>query len=222
MEKRERKGSNNTNYGKYTSSDLFMKTKHTILLILFLLGLTGSAIRPHDYFTWILEVFPAILGCFILMVTFKKFQFTYLTYCMILLHCYILFIGGHYTYAEVPLFDWVKETFHQSRNNYDKVGHFAQGFAPAFIIKELFNRKKIVKPGSWLQVLTVCTCATISVFYEFLEWLVAILSGESSDSFLGTQGYVWDTQSDMLYACIGATCTVILFAEIQKRAIAKL
>lgn len=199
-----------------------MKTKHTLLIILFFLGLIISAIHPHDYFTWFLEVFPAIIGCIVLLLTFKKFQFTYLTYCMILVHCYILFVGGHYTYAEVPLFDWIKETFHQGRNNYDKVGHFAQGFVPALIVKELFIRKEVVKSGSWLSILTVCMCATISMFYEFLEWLVAILSGDSSDSFLGTQGYVWDTQSDMLCACIGAICTVTLLDNIQKKAIEKL
>lgn len=186
------------------------------------MGLVVSAIQPHDYFTLLLEIFPAIIGFFILILTFKKFSFTYLTYCLILLHCYILFIGGHYTYAEVPLFNWIRETCHQTRNNYDKVGHFIQGFVPAVIVRELFIRKQIVKRGAWLSVLTVCTCATISVFYEFLEWLVAILTGESSDAFLGTQGYVWDTQSDMLYACIGAICSILLLAKIQDREIEKL
>lgn len=199
-----------------------MKIKYTGLIILFLIGLSASAIHPHDYFTWILEVFPAILGCILLIITFKKFKFSYLTYCMILLHCYILFIGGHYTYAEVPLFDLIKETFHQGRNNYDKVGHFAQGFVPALIVRELFIRKQVVKAGNWLPVLTVCTCATISMFYEFLEWLVAVLSGDSSDAFLGTQGYVWDTQSDMLCACIGAICAIIILASTQNKSIAKL
>ncbi|HET6225427.1 MAG TPA: DUF2238 domain-containing protein [Bacteroidia bacterium] len=199
-----------------------MKIKYLILILLFLVGLVVSAIQPHDYFTLLLEIFPAIIGFFILILTFKKFSFTYLTYCLILLHCYILFIGGHYTYAEVPLFNWIRETCHQTRNNYDKVGHFIQGFVPAVIVRELFIRKQIVKRGAWLSVLTVCTCATISVFYEFLEWLVAILTGESSDAFLGTQGYVWDTQSDMLYACIGAICSILLLAKIQDREIEKL
>ena len=198
------------------------KPKNSILIILFLLGLIISATHPHDYFTWFLEVFPAIIGFLVLLVTYKRFQFTYFTYCMILVHCYILFIGGHYTYAKVPLFEWIKEAFHQSRNNYDKVGHFAQGFVPALIVRELFIRREIVKPGTWLSFLTICTCATISVFYEFLEWFVAERTGESSDSFLGTQGYVWDTQSDMLCACIGATCTVLFFSGIQNRAINRL
>lgn len=196
--------------------------KYWVLIILFLLGLVISGIHPHDYFTWLLEVFPAIIGLFVLLITFKKFKFSDLTYFLILAHCYILFIGGHYTYAEVPLFDWIKDTFEQSRNNYDKVGHFAQGFVPAMIVRELFIRKEIVKQKSWLSFLTVCVCIAISVFYEFLEWLVAIIIGESADSFLGTQGYVWDTQSDMLYATIGAMCMVIFISKIQDKQIEKM
>jgi len=195
--------------------------KHLILLIIFVLGFIASAIKPHDYFTWILEVFPAIIGVVVLSLTFQKFQFTFLTYCFILVHCYILFVGGHYTYAEVPLFDWIKEVFNQSRNNYDKVGHFAQGFVPAMIIRELFVRRQIVATH-WLAFLTMCTCVTISAFYEFLEWGVALASGQSAEAFLGTQGYVWDTQSDMLYATIGASCMLVLFSKIQNKAIQQL
>ena len=120
------------------------------------------------------------------------------------------------------MFDWIKEVFHQSRNNYDKVGHFTQGFVPAMIARELFIRKQVIKQGAWLSFLTVCVCVTVSVFYEFLEWLVAILSGQSAESFLGTQGYVWDTQSDMLYACIGATCMVVFMGRIQNKQILEL
>ncbi|MBA4240611.1 MAG: DUF2238 domain-containing protein [Sphingobacteriaceae bacterium] len=196
--------------------------KHYILILLFVVGLVVSAIHPHDYFTWFLEVFPAIIGIIVLSFTFKTFQFTFLTYCFILVHCYILFVGGHYTYAEVPLFDWIKDTFQQSRNNYDKVGHFAQGFIPAIIIRELFIRKEIVKPKAWLAFLTVCVCLAISAFYEFLEWGVAISSGQSAEAFLGTQGYVWDTQSDMLYATIGASCMLVFLSNTQNKAIEKL
>lgn len=196
--------------------------KYLILIVLFLLGLIVSGINPHDYFTWFLEVFPAIIGCLVLILTFKKFRFTMLTYWMILIHCYILFVGGHYTYAEVPLFDWIKELFHQSRNNYDKVGHFAQGFIPAFIVRELLLRKNIVSSGSWLSFLTITVCVFISVIYEFLEWFVAEMSGESADSFLGTQGFVWDTQSDMLFATIGATMMIVLFSKLQDKKIKEL
>jgi len=196
--------------------------KYWILLSLFFIGLILSGIKPHDYFTWFLEVFPAILGCLVLMATFNRFRFTYLTYCFILIHCYILFIGGHYTYAEVPFFDWIREVFHQSRNNYDKVGHFAQGFVPAMIARELFIRLEIVKRGLWLSFLTVCVCISISVFYEFLEWGVTVLSGQSAEAFLGTQGYVWDTQSDMLYAMIGAVCMIIFMSRFQDKQLKRL
>lgn len=193
--------------------------KYRILIFLFLAGLIISGIRPHDGFTWFLEVFPGIIGAVILVVTFKKFRFTYLTYVMILLHCYVLFVGGHYTYAEVPLFDWIKEVLHQSRNNYDKVGHFTQGFVPALIVRELFIRKQVVKPGGWLSFLTVCVCLSISAFYEFLEWFVASVSGQSAEAFLGTQGYVWDTQSDMLLAFTGSICMLVFLSRYQDRAI---
>lgn len=194
--------------------------RYPLLLLLFLIGLGLSAISPHDYFTWLLEVFPAIAGCVVLLLSYRRFQFTGLTYAFILLHSYILFIGGHYTYAEVPLFNWIQDVFHQSRNNYDKVGHFFQGFVPAMITRELFIRRQIVKPGAWLSFLTVCTCVFISVMYEFLEWLVAVVSGQSAEAFLGTQGYVWDTQSDMLYASIGALSMVVVLARVQDKQIA--
>lgn len=194
-----------------------MRFYYTIIAIFFV-TLIWSGISPHDYFTWILEVFPALIGFTVLLITYNKFQFTKLTYILILIHCIILFIGGHYTYAEVPFFNYLKEVFDQSRNNYDKVGHFAQGFIPAAIISELFIRKQIVKQG-WLHFLTLATCICISAFYEFLEWFVALASGQSADSFLGTQGYVWDTQSDMFYACIGSILFMIILSKIQLKQI---
>lgn len=196
--------------------------KHLVLITLFFIGLIWSGIQPFDYFTWGLEVLPAVLGLVILVLTFKKFQFTFLTYCFILIHSYILFIGGHYTYAEVPLFNWIKEAFELSRNNYDKVGHFAQGFIPAMIIRELFVRKKIVNSKKWLNFIVVCICLSFSAAYELLEWWVALFSGENADAFLGTQGYVWDTQSDMLYATIGAITMLVLIAKTQDKNISKL
>jgi putative membrane protein len=195
--------------------------KYWILIGLFFIGMIGSGINPHDYFTWILEVFPAIIGLIVLISTFKKFRFTDLTYIFILIHCYILFVGGHYTYAQVPLFDWIRDVLHQSRNNFDKVGHFAQGFVPAMIIREFFARKEIVKKGLWLSFLTVCVCLSISVFYEFIEWFVAVISGQSAEAFLGTQGYVWDTQSDMLFALIGAVCMNVFVSGFLDKQIEK-
>jgi len=197
-------------------------TKIRIFIILFFIGLIVSGMYPHDYFTWILEVFPGIIGFIVLMFSFKRFRFTDFTYIFILIHCYILFIGGHYTYAEVPLFDWIKELFHQSRNNYDKVGHFAQGFIPAMVVRELFVRLEIVKRGKWLSFLCVCVCLSISACYELFEWFVAVASGQSAEAFLGTQGDNWDTQSDMLFALIGAVCMVVFASGIQDKYINKI
>lgn len=176
---------------------------------------------PHDRFTWILEVFPAIIGFGVLLFTYSNFKFTPLVYVLILIHSSILFIGGHYTYAEVPLFDWIKDTFHQDRNNFDKVGHFAQGFIPAIIVREIYIRKNIIQNKNWLPFLTVCTCITISVLYEFIEWFVAEISGQSAESFLGTQGYVWDTQSDMLYATAGSILSMVLLSKFHQSQINK-
>jgi len=196
--------------------------KYAVLVFLFVAALAVSAISPHDYFTWILEVFPAIIGFFILVFTFKNFQFTYLTYVMILLHCCVLFIGGHYTYAMVPAFNWVRDIFHQTRNNYDKVGHFFQGFVPAMIVRELFIRLDVIKKKNWIPFLTISVCGLISLLYELLEWLVSVSSGSAGDSFLGTQGDIWDTQSDMLFAIIGGSCMLIMISKLQDSMIKKM
>ncbi len=196
--------------------------KYWILIFLFFAGLIISAINPLDYFTWMLEIIPAFIGFIILTITFRWFRFSDLTYFFILVHCYILFIGGHYTYAEVPLFNYIQDVLDQSRNNYDKVGHFAQGFIPAMIARELFIRKEIVKKGFWLSLITVCVCLSVSVIYELGEWMVALLTREASDSFLGTQGYVWDTQSDMFWALIGAVCMIVLMSGMQDKYINKM
>jgi len=192
------------------------------LLIIFGVVFGWSAINPHDYFTWMLEVFPGVIGLIVLILTFKKFRFTDFVYTLILIHCCILFVGGHYTYAEVPLFDWIRDVFHQSRNNYDKVGHLAQGFVPALIIRELFIRKMVVNKRGWLNFIIVSICMAISVTYEFIEWFVSIVTGSSGDSFLGTQGYVWDTQSDMLYATFGAVLGLLIFSRYQDKQIKKI
>ncbi len=195
---------------------------HLLLLLLFVVGLAVSALHPHDYFTWFLEVVPAIIGAGVLALTYRRFRFTSLTYWLILAHCYVLFVGGHYTYAEVPAFNWLRDALGQSRNNYDKVGHFMQGFVPALIARELYTRLRVVKPGGWLAFLVVCTSMAISAAYEFLEWGVALATGEGAEAFLGTQGYVWDTQSDMLYATIGAIVAVLVLGREQDRQVARL
>lgn len=188
-----------------------------LFMILFFVGFLVSGIQPKEYFTWFLEVVPALIGFLILFFTYKKFQFTNFTYFFILLHCYVLFLGGHYTYAEVPLFDWIKETFHQSRNNYDKVGHFFQGFVPAMIVRELFIRKKVIANPSFFNFIIVSICLAISAAYEWIEWWVSLGTGEGGDAFLGTQGYIWDTQSDMLLATIGAITMLVLFSKSQDK-----
>jgi len=192
------------------------------LISIFLLSLLLSIINPKEGFTCFLEIIPAIIGFLVLAFTFKKFRFTNFTYTLILIHCIILFIGGHYTYAEVPLFDYIKELFHQSRNNYDKVGHFAQGLVPAMIIRELFIRKEVINNKSFFNFIIVCICLAISATYEFIEWFVSLATGDGGDAFLGTQGYVWDTQSDMLFATIGAITGLILFSKIQDNQIKKI
>ncbi|TDO73067.1 putative membrane protein [Flavobacterium chryseum] len=192
------------------------------LITVFFISFIASIINPKEAFTCFLEIIPAIIGFLILAFTFQKFRFTNFTYTLILVHCIILFIGGHYTYAEVPLFDYIKEVFHQSRNNYDKVGHFAQGLVPAMIIRELFIRKNVISNKSFFNFIIVSICVAISAAYEFIEWFVSLATGDGGDAFLGTQGYVWDTQSDMLFATIGAIVGLIAFSKIQDKQIQKI
>ena len=186
-------------------------------LLVFAVVLVWSAINPADYFTWFLEVLPAIIGLLVLLATRKSFPLTPLVYALILIHCVILMVGGHYTYAEVPLFDWIRDSFGLARNNYDKVGHLAQGFIPAMVAREILIRKKVVLVGSWLAFLVVCFCLAFSAFYELIEWAVAVASGGSAEAFLGMQGYVWDTQSDMGFALIGAVSALLLLSRLQDR-----
>ncbi|MBK6546798.1 MAG: DUF2238 domain-containing protein [Saprospiraceae bacterium] len=193
--------------------------RYTVLIILFCIGFIVSGIKPLDYFTWKLEVLPAILGFIVLLYTYKSFRFSNVTYYTILIHCYILFIGGHYTYAEVPFFNWIQDAFHHTRNNYDKVGHFAQGFVPTLISRELFIRKKIVQDKLWLPILTICISLSVSALYELGEWMVAIISKQDAEAFLGTQGYAWDTQSDMFYAFLGSISMLIFATSIQNKSI---
>lgn len=193
-----------------------MKYIHA-LLALFFITFIWSIHNPKENFTCFLEIIPALIGIIVLSITFKKFRFTNFTYTLILIQSIILFIGGHYTYAEVPFFEYIKEVFHQSRNNYDKVGHFAQGLIPAMIIRELFIRKRIINNKSFFNFIIVCICLAISATYEFIEWGVSLATGDGGDAFLGTQGYVWDTQSDMLFATIGAIIALVLFSKIQDK-----
>jgi len=188
-------------------------------LTVYFLVLIWSGINPKDQFTWILEVVPAVIGLIALAATYKTFRFTSLTYYLILVHCIILMIGGHYTYADVPFFNTLKEMFNMSRNNYDKVGHFAQGFIPALIARELVVRKNVFNSNAWRAFFVTCFCLALSAFYELIEWWVALGAGSNSEDFLGTQGYVWDTQSDMALALIGAVIGLALLSRWQDKQI---
>jgi putative membrane protein len=192
----------------------FMKI---VWLLTYFIVLIWSAIRPVDYFTWFLEVVPALIGLAILALTYKRFKLTNIAYILILIHCVILMVGGHYTYALVPLFDWVKDYFELERNNYDKLGHFAQGFVPAIIAREIFIRKHVINGNKWMGFLVICFCLAFSAFYELIEWWVAISTGESAEAFLGTQGYVWDTQSDMAVALFGALCALLFLSRVHDK-----
>ncbi|WP_372828712.1 DUF2238 domain-containing protein [Shewanella sp. UCD-KL12] len=186
-------------------------------MLVFSTVLLWSAIDPKDQFTWFLEVLPALVAVPLLFFTRHKFPLTSLAYLLILIHCVILMIGGHYTYAEVPLFDWLAELTGTERNNYDKLGHFAQGFVPTLLARELFIRLEIVKKGSWCNFLAVCFSLAFSAFYELIEWWVALLTGEDAEAFLGTQGYIWDTQSDMGMALVGAITYLIVASRFHNK-----
>jgi putative membrane protein len=199
-----------------------IKKSHLALIALFWVAFVFSAIRPHDYFTWFLEVFPALIGFVALVVTYRKFQFTTLVYAFICLHCIVLFAGGHWTYAQVPLGDWMKPLLHTARNDYDRIGHFMQGFVPALIARELMIRFGVLRKRKWLFFLVTCICLAISAAYELFEYGVAVASGSKSDAFLGSQGDPWDTQNDMLTALIGSMLAQLIFGRIQDRSMAKL
>ena len=184
--------------------------------------LIWSAIEPKDYFTWALEVAPAVIGLIVLAATWSRFRLTTLLYVLILVHCIVLMIGGHYTYAEVPLFDALKPIFGFERNNYDKLGHFMQGFVPAILAREIVIRFDVIRARSWLNFVVVSICLAFSALYELIEWGVAVATGESAEAFLGTQGYVWDTQTDMAFALIGAICALLALIGTHDRQLAAL
>ena len=195
---------------------------HLALIAIFWIAFVLSAVRPHDYFTWFLEVFPALVGFAALAATYRKFEFTTLVYAFICLHCIVLFVGGHWTYALVPLGEWMKPLLHTVRNDYDRIGHFMQGFVPALIARELITRLGVLRRRKWQFFLVTCICLAISAAYELFEYAVAVASGSASDAFLGSQGDPWDTQNDMLTALIASIVAQLVFGGIQDRAMRKL
>jgi putative membrane protein len=194
-----------------------MTRARVLWIAVFIVVLVWSGIGPKDYVTWGLEVSPAVAGAIILWFTRECFPLTTLVYVLILIHCVVLMVGGHYTYAEVPIGEWFRETFDGSRNNYDKLGHFVQGFIPVMIARELMIRNVVFNSAAWRNFFIVCFCLAFSAFYELIEWWVALLSDEAAEAFLGTQGYVWDTQSDMGWALFGAVLGLLLLSKWHDR-----
>ena len=190
-------------------------------ITIFLIVLVWSGINPKDYPTWALEVSPAVIGLIVLVATDSRFPLTPLVYTFILIHCIVLMVGGHYTYAEVPLFDYLKPVLGFERNNFDKLGHFLQGFVPALITREILIRKAVIASVKWRNFFIVCFCLAFSALYEVIEWAVAVISGTGAEAFLGTQGYAWDTQSDMAFALVGAIIALALLGRYHDRQILK-
>jgi putative membrane protein len=180
-----------------------------------LLGVSGY--RPFETGTWLMEVFPVIAAAPILIATYRRFPLTRLAYTLIFVHACILLLGGHYTYARVPLGFWLQDVFDFSRNHYDRIGHLAQGFIPAIVAREILLRRTPLRPGGWLGFLVCCVCLAISACYEFIEWWAALIGGEGATEFLGTQGDVWDTQWDMLMALIGSIVAQVTLARLHDR-----
>jgi len=181
-----------------------------------------SRIHPHDPLTWILEIFPVAIVLPLLYLTAKRFPLTPLLYALIGVHCLILIVGAHYTYARVPLGFWVQDALDLSRNHYDRLGHFAQGFVPAIAVREILIRTSPVREGGWLAFLTVATCLAISATYEFVEWWTALAAGVAADQFLATQGDIWDTQWDMFMALCGAIVALLLLSRVHDRTLARM
>src|SRR5215218_3559657 len=194
-----------------------MRKEPAVLLVLGILALAASAVGAYDRVTWILEVFPILLGVPLLIATRHRFPLTPLAYRLLFLHALILMLGGHYTYARVPLGFWVRDLLGLARNHYDRLGHFAQGFVPAILVREVLLRRTPLKQGGWLFFLVTCTCLAFSATYEFIEWWSAVLGGSAADAFLGTQGDVWDTQWDMFLALIGAITAQVTLGKVHDR-----
>ncbi|HOB00804.1 MAG TPA: DUF2238 domain-containing protein [Casimicrobium huifangae] len=186
-------------------------------LALTILVLLWSGLAPKDRGTWFMEVAPVFIALPLVALTWRRFPLTTLLTVVITLHAVVLMVGGKYTYAEMPLFNWLRDEFHLSRNHYDRVGHFMQGFAPALVARELLLRTSPLRPGKWLAVVVVLSCLGISALYELIEWGAAMALGEGADAFLATQGDVWDTQKDMAMAGVGAVVALLLFSRWHDR-----
>jgi putative membrane protein len=198
------------------------KREPLVLLVVGLAALAWSGIHPHDRLTWLLEVAPILIAVPVLVATRRRFPLTPLAYRLILVHALILMVGGRYTYAEVPVGFWVRDALGLARNHYDRLGHFAQGFVPAIIAREILIRKTPLRPGRWLFFLVTCVCLSVSAVYELVEWWTAVATGEAATAFLGTQGDPWDTQWDMFLALLGALTAQLTVARAHDRQLERL
>jgi putative membrane protein len=197
-------------------------TPPSVLLALVIVALVVTGIRPYDRLTWLLETVWVIVGIPLVLLTWRRFPLTTLLCCLLAIHALILMYGGLYTYARTPLGDWLRDLFNLSRNPYDRIGHFAQGFVPAILVREILVRRSPLRGSRWLPVLVVCACLAFSAFFEMIEWWSAVIGGSAADDFLATQGDVWDTQWDMFTALVGAVAALLLLSRLHDRQLASL
>jgi putative membrane protein len=193
--------------------------KYTLLLLIIVsLFWIWSGFKPHDTrLTWVLETFPFMIALPVMLFTYNRFPLTGLTYTLIAIHAMILMLGGHYSYAQVPLGFWMEDWFGWTRNNYDKIGHFMQGFGPAIYTREIMARTSPLRRGKWLGVISVAIPLAFSALYEIVEWLASLSNPADTEAFLGTQGYIWDTQTDMFWCLIGSIVALILLTKLHNR-----
>lgn len=193
------------------------------LLVIVLAVWVWSGIMPHDTrLTWVLETFPFALALPLMLLTYKRFRLTSLLYTLIAIHAMVLMLGGHYSYAKVPLGFWMEEWFGWTRNNYDKIGHFMQGFVPAMIVREVLTRTSPLRPGKWLHVISVGLPLAFSALYEIIEWLASLSNPADTEAFLGTQGYIWDTQTDMAWCLIGSLVALITLVKLHNWSLSRI
>ena len=208
--------------GTRMNSSAIKRKEPLILLAVVAAALVVSRIGPYDPLTWFLEIVPILIIAPVLVLTYRTFPLTPLLYRLLFVHALILILGGHYTYARVPLGYWFQDLLDLSRNHYDRLGHLAQGFIPAILVREILLRRSPLVRGKWLFFLTVSVCLAFSAFYEFTEWWAAVAGGESAENFLGTQGDIWDTQWDMFLAFVGAITSQMVLSRAHDKQLEKL
>jgi putative membrane protein len=201
-----------------------MSNKYPMTLLIIVLAFwTWSGINPHDTrLTWVLETFPFMIALPVMLLTYNRFPLTNLTYTLIAIHAMILMLGGHYSYARVPIGFWMENWFGWTRNNYDKIGHFMQGFGPAIYVREIMVRTSPLKRGKWLGLISVAVPLAFSAIYEIVEWLASLSNPTDTEAFLGTQGYIWDTQTDMFWCLIGSIVALMLLTKLHNKYLLKI